>query len=86
VTRAAEAAGLGMVPRRCHACGTGRVVPVAKEGRTERYHGEVLEIPANLPIPTCDRCGAEWMDPDTARRIDEALGKVASRRLVETRE
>jgi hypothetical protein len=64
------------VARRCHECGTGRVVPVAKPGRQERYRTLMLEIPAHLEIPTCDNCGAEWMDPATARAIDEALKDV----------
>jgi hypothetical protein len=36
----------------------------------------MLEIPAHVEIPTCDNCGAEWMDPATARAIDEALKRV----------
>src|ERR1039457_695488 len=64
------------VARRCHECGTGRVVPVAKPGRQERYRTLMLEIPAHVEIPTCDNCGAEWMDPATARAIDEALKNV----------
>jgi hypothetical protein len=32
-----------------------------------------LEIPATLAIPTCSDCGAEWIDRETARKIDEAL-------------
>lgn len=64
------------VARRCHECGTGKVVPVAKAGRQERYRTLLLEIPAHVEIPTCDNCGAEWMDPATARAIDEALKSV----------
>jgi hypothetical protein len=62
--------------RRCHECGTGKVIPVAKAGRQERYRTLMLEIPAHVEIPTCDNCGAEWMDPGTARAIDEALKSV----------
>lgn len=64
------------VGRRCHECGTGRVVPLAKAGRRERYRTMMLEIPARVEIPTCNHCGAEWMDPATARAIDEALKRV----------
>jgi hypothetical protein len=32
-----------------------------------------LEVPKDLPIPTCDNCGAEWLDDKTARELDEAL-------------
>ena len=45
-------------------------------GRKERYRTLVLEIPAHIEIPTCDNCGAEWMDPATARAIDESLKRV----------
>jgi hypothetical protein len=32
-----------------------------------------LPLPATLEIPTCDRCGNEWIDPVTARALDHAL-------------
>ena len=32
-----------------------------------------LAVPSTLAIPTCNRCGNEWIDPKTARAIDEAL-------------
>jgi hypothetical protein len=32
-----------------------------------------LPLPATLEIPTCDRCGNEWIDPVTARALDDAL-------------
>jgi hypothetical protein len=35
-----------------------------------------LEIPAEVKIPTCDRCGAEWLDHATARAIDRSLERV----------
>ena len=64
------------VARRCHECGTGKVTPMTGAGRKERYRTLVLEIPAHIEIPTCDNCGAEWMDPATARAIDESLKRV----------
>ena len=36
----------------------------------------MLEIPAHVEIPTCNNCGSEWMDPATARAIDQALKSV----------
>jgi hypothetical protein len=59
--------------RRCHNCGVGKIIPLAKAGRTEGYHGEIFEIPADLEIPTCDHCGEEWFDLTTAEKIDAAL-------------
>lgn len=32
-----------------------------------------LSVPSTLAIPTCDRCGNEWIDPKTAQALDEAL-------------
>ena len=66
------------VTRRCHECGTGQVVPLAKAGRKERYKALMLEIPAHVEIPTCNNCGSEWMDPATARAIDQALKSVTN--------
>ncbi len=32
-----------------------------------------LTVPSTLAIPTCDHCGNEWIDPQTAEALDEAL-------------
>lgn len=45
-------------PRRCRECGEGTVRPLAKE----------------VVIPTCDKCSNEWINPETAEALDEALG------------
>jgi len=42
----------------------------------ERFHSAELEIPEHVKIPTCNKCGAEWMYPATALAIDEALSKI----------
>jgi len=62
--------------KRCRACGIGRICPVAREGRRTRYRTMELEIPSQVEIPTCDRCGAEWLDRQTARAIDRAMEPV----------
>jgi hypothetical protein len=49
---------------------------VAKAGRRTRYKTLELEIPRAVAIPTCDSCGAEWIDRPTARAIDRALETV----------
>jgi hypothetical protein len=68
------AATTKVIERRCHACGEGRIRPLAKRGRRVRYKAiPSMEIPAEIAIPTCDKCGAEWLDHATAHAIDEAL-------------
>jgi hypothetical protein len=62
--------------RRCRECGGGKVVPLARAGRRTRYKTMELEIPQEVEIPTCDNCGAEWMDRQTARAIDQALERT----------
>jgi hypothetical protein len=64
------------VTRRCHKCGVGQVCPVALAGRRAHYKMMELEIPKHVEIPTCDKCGAEWIDRQAARAIDGALEPV----------
>ncbi len=60
-------------PSQCPDCG-GAVSPEGKPGRTRRTKGGgTMEIPADVLIPTCRACGAEWMDDATARAL-AALG------------
>jgi len=63
--------------RRCHECGIGKVKPLRVKGRYARYKTMPrLEIPKNVAIPTCDNCGAEWMDEEAAQALDKALDKA----------
>jgi hypothetical protein len=64
------------VIRRCRGCGVGEVRPLAKAGRRGNYKNLELGIPADLKIPTCNNCGAEWMDRATAVSLDAALEKI----------
>ena len=58
----------------CGECGKRAVEPVAASGRRSPFRNfPELEIPATLAIPTCSNCGAEWIDHETAKKIDEAL-------------
>ena len=58
----------------CGECGKRAVEPLAAPGRRSPFRNfPELEIPAALAIPTCSNCGAEWIDRETARKIDEAL-------------
>jgi hypothetical protein len=60
-------------PRRCRNCEKGTIRLVAKAGRKERYRNILIEVPADLPIPTCDNCATEWMNESTAASLDAAL-------------
>lgn len=67
--------------RRCYECGEGKIKPISREGRTERYKTMTLPIPATIKIPTCGKCGTEWMDKKTASQIDQALEAIYNERL-----
>jgi hypothetical protein len=60
--------------RLCKNCGIGEIRPLAKKGRFARYKSMPrLAIPSDLTIPTCNHCGAEWLDANTAKALDKAL-------------
>jgi hypothetical protein len=63
------------VIRRCHVCGKGQLRPVAKAGRRTHYKNLELEIPADIKIPTCDNCGSQGFDRQTAVALDDGLEK-----------
>lgn len=70
--------------RRCYECGVGIVGPVARKGRYTRYKSlRCVEIPESVAIPTCGKCGAEWIDIKTALEIDAALEVVYQQTLKE---
>jgi len=61
-------------PRRCRECGEGTIKPMTKRGRTAPFKNlAALPVPASIAIPTCDRCGTEWIDARTAKALDDAL-------------
>ena len=68
---------------RCAECGNGRVRPLAKAGRQTHHKTMMLEIPAELEIPTCDTCSAEWFDDTAARKVDEVLDGIYRHELRE---
>jgi len=45
----------------------------ALPNRKVKYKGFLLDIPDTLLIPTCDRCGAEWHNDDSAKDFDAAM-------------
>jgi hypothetical protein len=42
-----------------------------------------LELPSDLQIPTCDGCGADFIDRRTAKRVDAALEAAYQRAVSE---
>jgi hypothetical protein len=65
-----------VAPVGCPACVCGTVRPTGKPGRTRRMRdGGRMVIPEDLLIPTCDACGAEWLDHETAKSL-AALDRV----------
>ncbi|MFY0572861.1 hypothetical protein ACN28E_54775 [Archangium lansingense] len=67
---------------KCAECGQGQVVLVAKPGRRAAFKNiPDLEVPETVGIPTCEFCGAEWLDEDSTRRLDAALAEAYRREL-----
>ncbi len=67
--------------RLCGQCGARAVVGVARAGRLTMYRNLELEIPARVAVPTCRKCGAEWIDEAAAKALDEALEVVYESKL-----
>ncbi len=68
----------------CGDCGTRAVEPLAVSGRRSPFRNfPALEIPAALAIPTCTNCGAEWIDRQTAEKLDAALAEQGSHVLAQ---
>lgn len=66
----------------CAECGERAVAPRAVVGRTSPWKQFAsLPVPAELQIPTCSSCGAEWIDRKTAAAMDAALERAATERL-----
>lgn len=66
----------------CPACDVGHLRPVAKAGRRMPLKQiPDLEIPADVAMPTCDRCGAEILgDPELAA-LDAAMNAAYGQAL-----
>ena len=58
---------------RCRDCNKGEVVASGGNGRVEKYKDKFITLPEDLLIPTCNYCGAEWMNESSAKAIDAAL-------------
>ena len=58
----------------CLRCGGHTVRPMQRPARTVSYRVfPALPLPADLPIPTCRRCYAECLEPETTQRLHELL-------------
>ena len=71
-----------MKQRQCGECGNGKVRKVRRTGRFARYKTmQQIEIPEIFEIPTCDACGAEWLDQKTANALDDVLAAIYRKEL-----
>ena len=58
----------------CPSCNKGEVREVARAGRRMHFRNiPDLEIPADVPLPTCSKCGEEWTDGAVAARLDASM-------------
>lgn len=55
--------------RRCRACNRGLIVNMALPGRTVACEKQGIRLPDDFEIPTCTTCGAEWLDPETSKKL-----------------
>ena len=69
----------------CPDCQRGVIRPLSARGRRfpHRQFGELL-LDEEIAIPTCDACGAEWLDGPSTRQLDEAL-EMAARAVLRRR-
>jgi hypothetical protein len=59
---------------RCACCGNNSVRPRTGAGRFRPYRMmPALALPGDLPIPTCGRCHAQYIDGATADALSQAL-------------
>lgn len=60
-------------PTKCYECG-GTVELRTGAGRTMPYRNmPAVELPADLPIPTCASCGEQFVNERLAEKVDGAL-------------
>ena len=61
----------------CLRCGSHTVRPLQRPARTVSYRVfSALPLPADLPIPTCGRCHAECLDPETTGLLHRLLPRI----------
>ena len=66
----------------CVRCGARRITLREGPGRTYSYRVfPALTVPANVGIPTCGRCHAEYIDEQTAAMLESVLAAEYKREL-----
>lgn len=61
----------------CPVCGLGTVSMAAVPGMVRHFRrGVVREIPRDVLVPRCDRCGEVFLAPEDSERIDQALTRA----------
>jgi len=66
---------------RCAQCGKGNNPSGGEPGRREWYKTMEVEVPADFAIPTCDRCGEEWLSVRQSQARDGVLETGTRRSL-----
>jgi hypothetical protein len=61
---------------RCTECQQGTLLLIGRPGRVLRYEGLEMTVPRDFLIPTCDHCGAERIDSQTAQSLASAHSKA----------
>jgi hypothetical protein len=61
------------VERRCRKCGTGTIRLMKHPVPTASTASARQQTPATYWMPTCDNCGAEWMNEEFANAYDVAV-------------
>jgi hypothetical protein len=56
----------------CYSCG-GTIKLVQGPGRFHCYRGVRVEFPPDLPIRTCQACGAQWMNGNEIAVLSESF-------------
>jgi hypothetical protein len=61
----------------CPECGQGTIEPRTAKGKRFRYRQMAdVEIREDVMVPTCTRCGTEWLDGPSTRALDESLERA----------
>lgn len=66
---------------RCQSCSTGMVRVTSGAGRfLKDAHGVDFELPIDLQLPQCDRCGDTWVNAEIMPRLFAAEAHARQQR------
>lgn len=66
----------------CSTCGEGTVQSTFGPGRSvPDASGIAFEVPSSFDLPTCDHCGAIWLDVQQSRSVARLKGVAAESRV-----